>query len=220
LTMNVSTPTRDASDVSEDVASEEDISESFTNEEEDSETAALSTADEEKIYPQAADEKKRRGILRVLLLFVVFSGMLAGWGVIVNQQKSNNSTQTQLIVIGSSFEDDFPNSALQESALDWILNEDPAFLPVTTNSATLLERYTAVLFYFATQGDEWTQHNDWLTGSPVCSWSGLECNEQGFIARMDLGTCLLASFCLCSKTVRSLTKYALLCLVNRLDFRG
>jgi hypothetical protein len=190
--MNVSTPTRDASDVSEDVASEEDISESFTNEEEDSETAALSTADEEQSYPQAADEKKRRGILRVLLLFVVFSGMLAGWGVIVNQQKSNNS---------------IPNS------------EDPAYLPGNTNS-TSLERYTAVLFYFATQGDEWTYQNDWLTGSPVCSWSGLECNEQGFIARMDLGTCLLASFCLCSKTVRSLTKYALLCLVNRLDFRG
>jgi hypothetical protein len=99
-------------------------------------------------------------------------------------------------VIASSFEDDFPNSPLQESALNWLVNLDPASLPVDTNSTMLLERYTAAHFHFATQGDEWTDTNGWLSGNPVCAWSGLDCTDEGFLARMDLGTCLLSSFCL------------------------
>jgi hypothetical protein len=99
---------------------------------------------------------------------------------------------------------------LQYQALNWPVYEDPA---ANTNSATLLERYTAALFYFATQGNKWINQTAWLSENAVCSWSGLECNERGFLARMDLGTCLLASFCLCSKTVRSLTKYSVCVIV-------
>jgi hypothetical protein len=62
----------------------------------------------ETTYSQAAVETQRRRILHVLLLCVVFCGMLAGWGVIVNQQKSHKyceqffvlSPQTQLIDSG------------------------------------------------------------------------------------------------------------------------
>jgi hypothetical protein len=122
--------------------------------------------------------------------------------------------EVELLVIGSSFEDDFPNSLLQEEALDWVCNEDPAKLPVNTNPTTLLERYTAVLFYFATQGDAWTNQTGWLSESPTCSWSGLECNDKGFPTTMNLGTCLLSSICLSNKSVRSF------CLGNRLNFRG
>jgi hypothetical protein len=99
-------------------------------------------------------------------------------------------------VIGSSFEDDFPNSPLQVSALDWILNEDPASLPVNTNPTALLERYNAALFYFATQGNEWTDQTDWLSVKPVCLWSRLTCNDEGFLTGMQLSTYLLPSFCL------------------------
>jgi hypothetical protein len=121
--------------------------------------------------------------------------------------------------IASSFEDDFPNSSFQVSALDWLVNQDPASLPVDTNSTILLERYIDVLFYFATQGDKWTDKTKWLTVNAVCSWSKLECNDQGILTTMNLGTCLLSSFCLCSKSVRPLTKYVLICPGNRLDYR-
>jgi hypothetical protein len=135
-------------------------------------------------------------------------------------------------VIASSFEADFPNSPLQVSALNWLANEDPAKLAVDTDSTTLLERYTAALFYFATQGDNWSivllggewsdrsDQTDWLTVNAVCSWIGNECNDQGFLTRMDLGTCLLSSFCLCSNSVRLLIKYVLLCAGNRSYFRA
>jgi hypothetical protein len=94
-------------------------------------------------------------------------------------------------VIGSSFEDDFPSSELQESVLNWLANTDPANLALDTDPATLLERYTAALFYFATQAYFGTDQTGWLSENPVCSWSGLDCTDQGFLASMDLGTCLL-----------------------------
>jgi hypothetical protein len=43
-------------------------------------------------------------------------------------------------VIASSFEDDFPNSPLQESALNWLVTTDPANLAVDTDPTTLFER--------------------------------------------------------------------------------
>jgi hypothetical protein len=99
-------------------------------------------------------------------------------------------------VIGSSFEDDFPNSTLQEEALDWLVDEDPAYLAVDTDSTTLLERYTAAHFYFAMKGSLWTYDNRWLSKEPVCLWEGLNCTDEGFLVMMILGTCLLACFCL------------------------
>jgi hypothetical protein len=60
-------------------------------------------------YPQAADEMKRRKTLHVILLAAVFIGMLAAWGGIVNQQRSDKylcneffvySSQTQLVEMG------------------------------------------------------------------------------------------------------------------------
>jgi hypothetical protein len=61
---------------------------------------------DETSYPQAADERKRRITVHLLLLVVVSTGTLAGWGVIVRKQTSNDylckkyfvySTQTELI---------------------------------------------------------------------------------------------------------------------------
>ena len=53
--------------------------------------------------------------------------------------------------------------------------------------------------------------SSWLTVYAVCFWSRLSCNKQGFLARMDPGTCLLALFCLWSKPVCLLTKYRFVC---------
>jgi hypothetical protein len=99
-------------------------------------------------------------------------------------------------VIASPFEDDFPNSPLQESALNWLVTTDPANLAVNIDPPTLLERYTAALFYFATVGALWYDDSNWLTVNAVCFWRGLDCKEEGFLTMMNLGTCLLSSFCL------------------------
>jgi hypothetical protein len=54
-----------------------------------SKNAEKSEEIDETSYPQAADEKKRRKSLHVILLIVVFSGTLAGWGFIVKKQMSS-----------------------------------------------------------------------------------------------------------------------------------
>jgi hypothetical protein len=74
-----------------------------------SKNAERSEEIDETTYPEATDEKKRRKILHVLLLVVVFIWTLAFWVVIVRRQKSNKylcqkffvySTQTELIQSG------------------------------------------------------------------------------------------------------------------------
>jgi hypothetical protein len=51
-------------------------------------------------------------------------------------------------VIGSSFEDDFfPSSTHQFEALLRLVDQDPAYLAVDTNSTTLLERFPAAHFF-------------------------------------------------------------------------
>ena len=100
-------------------------------------------------------------------------------------------------VIGPFFDGDFPNSALQESVLNWLANTDPANLAFDTDLTTLLlERYTAAFFYFAMQGYFWTDQTGRLSQNSVCSWKGVACNNQAFLTEIIFGTCLLASFCL------------------------
>jgi hypothetical protein len=176
------------------------------------------------------DVESKRWKLKILLFVLFVIGTVTALSIVFTRDR-NGPTDSPTIdptktirfaemttVIGSSFEADFPNSPLQVSALDWLANEDPANLAVDTNPTTLLERFTLALFYFATQGDEWSSQRNFLTVNAVCSWSGLECNDQGILTKIDIGTCLLSSFCLSCKSVRSLTKFVLICPGNRLDF--
>jgi hypothetical protein len=177
----------------------------------------LATAVEVDEVVDVDDVESNRWKLKILLfvlfvigtvttLSIVFSGATDSPTMIATDPPTMIATDTPTInrlsiiqdVIASSFEDDFPNSSFQEEALDWLLNLDPASLGVDTDSTILLERYIAALFYFATQGDEWSSQNNFLTFNAVCAWSGLECNDQGFLTKMnlgpDFGTCLLSSF--------------------------
>jgi hypothetical protein len=172
---------------------------------------------DEVVEVDDVEGKRWKIIIVTFLLFVI--GMATALSMLFTRERSNPADPPTMIatdspttiptdsptmsrfsvmahVIASSFQDDFPNSPLQESVLNWLANEDPATLAVDTDSTILLERYTAALFYFATQGDGWTFKTEWLTSTAVCSWSGLECNQQGFLATMDLGTCVISYICL------------------------
>jgi hypothetical protein len=66
-----------------------------------SKSAEKSEEIDEISYPQARDGKKRRKTVQVLLLGVVFSAMLGGWGVIVKKQKSSQYLCKRMLVISS-----------------------------------------------------------------------------------------------------------------------
>jgi len=67
----------------------------------------------------------------------------------------------------------------QQSALDWLVFEDPAALP--HDHIGLLDRYGLVVMYFSstnasTSGVGGWKHSDhWLTGTGICKWHGVAC---------------------------------------------
>jgi len=105
----------------------------------------------------------------------------------------------------------------QNSAYNWLLNEDPAFL--CPQAPTLIQRYVLAVHYFSTRGTRWFQcsapvdlndpesvamANDactivaapgnrdensfaWLTGESECKWGGVACDENGNVIRIDMG---------------------------------
>ena len=99
-------------------------------------------------------------------------------------------TETRLsmfsTIIGSMFYDQlFPSSLAQGLALAWLAQEDPAYLPVDSEPETLLERFTLVLLYFATRGDNWPYRAGWLSNQHFCDWEGVICNESQHVSELD-----------------------------------
>jgi len=73
------------------------------------------------------------------------------------------------------------NSTIQYRALEWLAFEDPMGLPIKdSNETILIERYAAVVFYFATGGEKWKNQYNFLTNTSICDWNdgtyfGLTC---------------------------------------------
>lgn len=108
----------------------------------------------------------------------------------------------------------------QNSAYNWLLNEDPAFL--CPQAPNLIQRYVLAVHYFSTRGNRWfqcsaptdledpesvAQANDactivaapgtrlensyaWLTGVSECQWGGIACDDSGNVIRIDMGKAL------------------------------
>lgn len=104
----------------------------------------------------------------------------------------------------------------QNSAYNWLLNEDSAFL--CPQSPNLIQRYVLAVHYFSTRGNRWfqcsaptdlqdpelvAQANDactivatpgtrldnsyaWLTGVSECQWGGIACDDDGRVIRIDM----------------------------------
>lgn len=97
------------------------------------------------------------------------------------------------------------------AALQWIVEEDSLRLPILDANETsvedanwrLLQRYVLALFYFSTNGEQWTKDHNFLLGVDVCRWSsawtvvdhfynhndrveieGIVCNDAGRVTRI------------------------------------
>lgn len=101
----------------------------------------------------------------------------------------------------------------QNLALEWILNEDTAYL--CPQDESLVQRYVLAVFYYSTRGDRWREcsapkdfsdpvsialanaactiqveggdSDAWLTPSAECAWGGLACDIQSEIIRIEMG---------------------------------
>ena len=83
----------------------------------------------------------------------------------------------------------------QYRAFNWLLNDDPAQLPLKeTNDTTLMERYAAAVFYYSTGGDNWIDKHYFLSNRSLCEWiaadgsTGFFCPEESASpANLEMG---------------------------------
>ena len=76
----------------------------------------------------------------------------------------------------------------QHKARKWLLFVDRD-LP-STDEERIIQRYALACLYFSTSGDtKWNEHN-WLTGDECgeTPWTGLNCNSEGEVRAIMLGT--------------------------------
>jgi hypothetical protein len=66
-----------------------------------------------------------------------------------------------------------------------LVNSDPANVDPCTYP-TVLQRYVLVTFYYATNGDSWSEQTDWLSEQPECLWFGVGCNENDAVTELQL----------------------------------
>ena len=61
----------------------------------------------------------------------------------------------------------------------WVTTEDPINPPLqpdTDNNAQIIQRYVLAAFYYATNGDGWTNKVGWLGNSAECDWFQVTCS--------------------------------------------
>lgn len=71
-------------------------------------------------------------------------------------------------------------------AMSWVLNEDPRDTP--PDNPMLVFRFALAAIYFAFDGENWIESENWLTGEHACKWHGIECEpaQENFIYEIDL----------------------------------
>lgn len=143
---------------------------------------------------------RRKGILLVIIVLVLFAGIAIG--VVVPKPREKNSMEdsveskpmptsaptsmerlkdimTVLESISSkeSLED---VASPQRQALEWLSFSDEAQLsPLDTS---IKERYLLALLYFTWGGNYWFDSTDFLSGKNACFWKGVTCNNDAVIA--------------------------------------
>ncbi|VEU44670.1 unnamed protein product [Pseudo-nitzschia multistriata] len=79
-------------------------------------------------------------------------------------------------------------SADRIAALEWLVETDPARIPVPGANETdrvydLRQRYVLALLYFALTGDGWNDRFNFLSGSDACDWNTIRRQEEEGVFR-------------------------------------
>eukprot|EP00567_Pseudictyota_dubia_P010412 CAMPEP_0197441402 /NCGR_PEP_ID=MMETSP1175-20131217/7677_1 /TAXON_ID=1003142 /ORGANISM="Triceratium dubium, Strain CCMP147" /LENGTH=746 /DNA_ID=CAMNT_0042971665 /DNA_START=172 /DNA_END=2412 /DNA_ORIENTATION=+ len=85
----------------------------------------------------------------------------------------------------SSWEDVSNPASPQFQALMWLADVDTKRIPVDDISA-VLQRYSVVVLYFSTGGDNWKNNTNYLTERHECIWYGLYCNSSFHVKQIRL----------------------------------
>jgi hypothetical protein len=94
------------------------------------------------------------------------------------------------------------SSTPQGKAFAFLASNDPG-LQDPCSSSTIEQRYGLTTFYYALEGENWLQKDDWLGGNQECEWLGVECGDNSdAIQFLQLSTSFV-SMLLLSSTIFS-----------------
>jgi hypothetical protein len=98
------------------------------------------------------------------------------------------------------------SSTPQGKAFAFLASNDPG-LQDPCSSSTIEQRYGLTTFYYALEGENWLQKDDWLGGKQECEWLGVECGDNSdAIQFLQLSTSFV-SMLLLSSTIFSLSSF-------------
>mmetsp|Transcript_4003 Transcript_4003/g.6269 ORF Transcript_4003/g.6269 Transcript_4003/m.6269 type:complete len:825 (-) Transcript_4003:129-2603(-) len=87
----------------------------------------------------------------------------------------------------NSFDDNMTSCEAPNLALRWLVEE--SLNSAKEHNDSLLDRYAlATCFFSWTKGELYELNNatEWMTGKSVCAWFGIACDDQGFVAHINL----------------------------------
>ena len=164
-------------------------------------TASGNKIYEAKTFGNAVILNRRRLIITILAVLVVFGVIIGGVcgsgkckGTISppnpprceNERPVSvfNSTTNRYVRLLRIFGSLYDNEAFLDEdegnsrfrALHWVANEDPLQLEFDSSNYQLIrQRYVLLVFYFSTKGWCWERSTNWLTGSDECYWEAVSC---------------------------------------------
>ena len=70
----------------------------------------------------------------------------------------------------------------QEKAFLWVTTTP--LQPGTDDDAQIIQQYILAVFYYATNGDGWTNKEGWLEESNECDWYRVACNDSNMVTNL------------------------------------
>lgn len=123
-------------------------------------------------------------------LLIIVAVIAVAVAVSQNGNLSSNQKEISDIIISLSGKEEISNKySSQRKAYTWMVHEDKYFKDnETLDRNSVVQRYVLAVFYYATNGPLW-KTNNWLKGGE-CSdgWTGIQCNNDGRVLSLTLGT--------------------------------
>jgi hypothetical protein len=122
-------------------------------------------------------KKKKICIVAIVLLAIIAAAVGAGVGISVSNESTGEPVSARVkafqeFLVPISGEQLKDTSSPQFQALIWLANDDGANMTIGVDREVAIKtRYVAAVLYYASQGDNWDDNNNFLSEKSTCEWN-------------------------------------------------
>jgi Leucine-rich repeat (LRR) protein len=122
-------------------------------------------------------KKKKICIVAIVLLAIIAAAVGAGVGISVSNESTGEPVSARVkafqeFLVPISGEQLKDTSSPQFQALIWLANDDGANMTIGVDREVAIKtRYVAAVLYYASQGDNWHDNNNFLSEKSTCEWN-------------------------------------------------